>query len=282
MFKKYIGIFIYLALFLTPFYFLIAQISNTGFIPENIWYSKDPFEEGDKVKIFTLIYNSDTKPLSGTVFFFDKTTFLGNKTFNIPGKGMEDISIDWTVSTGNHTIFAQIQNAKYLMPDKTYKEVSLSEMKTSESERSVSKKITSNTSKEETIPKKSTDATISNIQNFLKEITPEVVSTTIETTIDKTEKFRENLGSISEDKKEIIKKEIKILEDTSSVNSKTKNPTTNETKAPDKSAFEKPFKYVEIFFLSLFSYILNNKYLFYGLIFAVLFFILRLLFRKLF
>lgn len=281
MFKKHIGILIFLTLFLTPFCFSIAQTSNTGFIPENIWYSKDPFEEGDKIKIFTLIYNSDTKPLSGTVFFFDKTTFLGNKNFNVAVKGIQDISIDWVVTAGDHTIFAQIQSANYLMPDKTYKEASLSEIKTSESKSSVPKKISTNTTKEGTTIK-NTDSTVSNIQNFVKENIPEVVSKTIETTINATEGFRENLGNLSEDKKEMIKKEIKALEDTSSLNSKPKNPSTAVTGTQNNNSLIKPFKYVEVFFLALFSYIFNNKYLFYGLIFMALFFIIRFLFRKLF
>ena len=58
---------------------ILAQSSNTGFVPGNIWYSKDPFEEGDKVKIYTFIFNPDSRELSGTVIFFDKTVLLGKK-----------------------------------------------------------------------------------------------------------------------------------------------------------------------------------------------------------
>src|SRR3989338_5661631 len=47
-----------------------AQSSNAGFVPGNIWYSLDPFLEGDKIKIYTLIFNPDPRELSGTVIFF--------------------------------------------------------------------------------------------------------------------------------------------------------------------------------------------------------------------
>jgi len=54
-----------------------AQSSNAGFVPGNIWYSLDPFLEGDKIKIYTLIFNPDPRELSGTVVFFDNSVFLG-------------------------------------------------------------------------------------------------------------------------------------------------------------------------------------------------------------
>src|ERR1035437_2096929 len=103
MFKKYILILSFLILILFPLYKISAQTSNVGFIPANIWYSKDPFEEGDKIKIYTLVFNPDSRELSGTVLFFDDTVFLGKQDFVVPAKGVKTISIDWTVIAGDHT-----------------------------------------------------------------------------------------------------------------------------------------------------------------------------------
>ena len=97
-----------LLFYLFPIGKIFAQIPNVGFIPSNIWYSKDPFEEGDKIKIYTLLYNPDSRELSGNVIFFDNTTLLGQKSFKIASKAVKDLSIDWTVEAGNHTIFAKI------------------------------------------------------------------------------------------------------------------------------------------------------------------------------
>ena len=78
---KKAGIVLFLIFSLLPIQKIFAQSSNTGFVQANIWYSKDPFEEGDKVKIYTFIFNPDTRELSGTVIFFDNTVMLGKKDF---------------------------------------------------------------------------------------------------------------------------------------------------------------------------------------------------------
>mgnify|MGYP001567629559 CR=1 FL=1 len=278
MTKKYIGIILFLILFLTPFYLTFAQTSNAGFIPGNIWYSKDPFEEGDKIKIYTLIYNPDSRQLSGTVFFFDKTIFLGSKSFTVAGKGIQDVSIDWTATIGDHTIFGQIQDAKFLTANNIYQNASLSETKTSESKRSVSKKITLNTIGENI----SDSNTVSNIQNFVKENTPEVVSKTIDTTVSSVEEFREKIGTFSENKKEEVKKEIKIIEDSKITQNSDATKKDTEINPINQNTFLKPFKYAELFALTVFSAVFNNKYIFYGLIVLIIFFVIRYIIRKIF
>ncbi len=291
MTKKSLWITLFLILFLTPFYFTFAQISNAGFIPGNIWYSKDPFEEGDKIKIYTLIYNPDSRQFSGTVFFFDKTTFLGNKSFVVPGKSLQDVSIDWTATSGDHLIFGQIQGAKFLTTNNTYQDASLSEIKTSESKRSVPKKIIPTPTETNTNPPNtSTDSNIvSSISNTIKENTPEVVSSTISTTTNAVESFRQDMGTLTENKKEVVQNEIKNLENkkTTPVSSTTKKDPAKSTivegtSPSSQGIFLKPFKYTELFALSLFSGVFNNKFIFYGLIVIIIFFIVRFIVRRVF
>jgi len=288
--KGNILIAIVLTLFLMPIFTVFAENPKAGFIPENIWYSKDPFQEGDKIKIYTLIFNGDQRELSGTVFFFDKTTFLGNKDFTVQGKGMKDISIDWTVTPGDHVIFGQIQNAKFLMPNNTHQEANLSETKTQESKRSVSKKILSNDIPEATNSTKPTESTgiVSNIQNLIEENTPEIVSKTIDTTTNTLEDFRTEMGTFSSEKKEEVKKEIKELlaeEKTNTLKGVASNDSTEKSKVENsvpasQGVFLKPFKYTELFALSLFSTVFNNKYIFYGLIVLIIFFIVRFIIKR--
>ena len=286
--KKILGITIFLGLIFTPFLFVYAQTSNAGFIPGNIWYSKDPFSEGDKVKIYTLIFNPDVRQLSGSVFFFDKTTFLGNKSFTIPGGSLKDISVDWTVTAGDHTIFGQIQNAKFLNSTGTLDNANLLEIKTSDSNRSVPKTIipiVSNASTRDTSAQ--TSGTL-DIPNFVKENTPTVVTETISTTSNAIENFRQNTGSTLDQKKVGVQEEIKNIENkkTSSTTNKDKAllKSTSQTGniASNQGVFLKPFKYTELFALSLFSTVFNNKYIFYGLIVLLIFFIMRFIIRKFF
>lgn len=165
---------------------VFAQTSNTGFVPGNIWYSKDPFYEGDKIKIYTLVFNSEAKVLSGTVSFFDKNVLLGKKDFSIPANGVRDVSIDWSVTAGSHVIFGKIENAKYTASGKT--EVAYLERTTTEqSRRTVSKKPTEEDSEESLVP--NTDA---KIQSLILENTPGFISKPVVAGVRKLEEWREN------------------------------------------------------------------------------------------
>lgn len=169
--------------------FLHAQESNAGFIPSNLWYSEDPFEEGDKVKIYTLIFNSDPRQMSGTVSFFDKNILLGKKDFIVPGKSMRDVSIDWNVTVGSHVIFAKIDNAKFLTSPGKYETAYLDQTTTDESRRTVSKKVISSEDSEEA---GSTLKTNKQIQSLVVSNTPEFIAKPVIAAVTALEKFREN------------------------------------------------------------------------------------------
>ena len=288
-FKK-IGIIIFLIFTLIPFKIIFAENSNVGFIPENIWYSKDPFEEGDKVKIYTLVFNPDERELSGTVVFFDKSTFLGKKDFKAPAKSVKDINIDWVATVGDHVIFAKIENAKFLISKDKYEEVYVAENKTEESKRAVSKKIISELP--EKISNKLNDSdTISNLQKTISENTPSIIKDTIEQTTNSLEKIRINTNNSIEDKRGNVKKEIDILNKTKTSKETQISENGIENKETVKEAIKstetknlalKPFKYAEYFLLTIFGFILKNKIVFYGLLILIIFWILRFLWRKIF
>ena len=267
MILKKVGVVLFLVLFIFPIYKIFAQDTNAGFISGNIWYSKDPFEEGDKIKIYTFIFNPDMRELSGTVIFFDKTVLLGKKNFVIPPKKASDIYIDWIVTAGDHTIFGKIENAKFLISKGEYEEVYLIENETEKSLRTISKKIVL-----EPVDKNVGSTYVQDIKKIIEEEIPDFITKPIVSTTDKLEEFRENINITSENKKEEIKNEIEVL------NSK-KSISSLETKT---NPFLKPFKYVELFFLSIFFFIFNNKILFYGLIVIIIFFIFRFIWKKLF
>ena len=273
---KKIGIVLFLIFSLFPIQKIFAQNSNTGFVPGNIWYSKDPFEEGDKIKIYTFIFNPDARELSGTVIFFDKTVLLGKKDFIILSKSANDISIDWTVTAGDHTIFGKIENAKFLISKGKYEEVYLAENETEKSSRTVSKKITS---KSTDINTNTAGVSVLDITKIIKEKIPDFITKPIISSANSLETFRKNLNTISDNKKEEIKKEIEALNDSNLVVGLSKGNATIKT---DTNPLLKPFKYVEIFFLSIFSFIVSNKILFYGIIIVVVFFILRFIWNKIF
>lgn len=263
---KKIGIILFLIFSLFPIQKIFAQSANTGFVSANIWYSKDPFAEGDKIKIYTLIFNPDTRQLSGTVDFFDNTVLLGKKDFTVAANATNVVSINWTVTAGDHTIFGQIENAKFLLSDGNYETVSLAENQTQKSSRTVSKKITSNAGTNSTSP------SVADIGKIIEEKTPSFITEPLVSAVNALEEFRTNTNIVSDNKKVEVQNEIKALNNT---------VTTPKEAVPQNSVLQ-PFKYVELFFLSIFSFILSNKILFYGVLAIIVFYILRFIWNLFF
>ena len=279
-FKK-IGIVLFLIFSLIPIQKLLAQVTSVGFVPGNIWYSKSPFEEGDKVKIYTFVFNSDSREFSGTVVFFDKTVLLGKKEFTIAGKTANDISIDWTVTAGDHTVFAKIEDAKFLLTNGKYEQIYIAENETEKSLTTVPKKIIpkSDTSFDSNSDTNNISTSVSDITKTIQENTPDFITKPIISSVNSLEAFRENLNTTSNNKKEELKKEIETLND---VDLKIGISKGNLTAKSETSPLLKPFKYVEIFFLSVFSFVLSNKILFYGISAIIIFFLLRFIWKKIF
>lgn len=291
---------LFLILFFTSFYPIIsfyriaeaATSENVGFVSTNIRYSKDPFMEGDKIKIYTLVINPDTRTFLGTVIFFDKNTLLGTKSFSVPANGVKDIFIDWTATAGDHLIYGKIENAKFLISKGNYEEIYLTENETEKSERTVEKTLVVNTNSDSNIGNtvdSSSLGAIQNIQKLITEKTPDFIAKPIEITASAIDGFREDLGIASDKKKEETKTEINNLNIVSPTPDlkDLKNPqkttvitTTDNTNK--KSKIFKPFKYVELFFLTLSSFIFNNKLIFYGLLAVILFLLGRFAWRKIF
>lgn len=275
IFKK-TAIFFLLILFLFPIVSINAQNSKAGFAPGNIWYSKDPFYEGDKIEIYAFIFNPENKELSGTVVIFDNTIFLGKKDFVLSPKAAKNVYINWTVTAGDHNIFAKIEDSKFKTADGKYERVYLAENETEKNSRTVAKTIVTknlSTTKETALP-----GTVENIKKVIEEKTPAFILEPIISTTDKIEAFRINAVIVTTNKKEEVKKEIKVL-GTSDEKSKTNN---TKLENENSNSIMKPFKYVELFLLSLSSFILNNKVIFYGLIIFATFFIFYFIWKKIF
>ncbi len=269
---KRIWLILLLILILLPFK-INAQSSNAGFVPGNIWYSKDSLEEGDKIKIYTVLFNPDTREFSGTVIFFDKNTFLGKKNFTIGSRTVKDISIDWTVTVGDHTIFAKIENAKFLISSNKYEEVFLAGNQSEESKISINKKIIvkdNTVDSNETILDRGSES-IKNLGKMIEEKTPEIIAKPIIATASGIENFRENIGDASKNTKEAIKKEFESMKN-----------TQNSEKTVENGKLSTPFKYIKLFFFSLISFIFNSKLIFYGLLLGIIFFLLRYLWHLIF
>ncbi len=226
-----------------------AQTTSAGFIREDIWYSKDPFTEGDKINIYTVIFDPDVRALTGTVDFFDQTTLIGKKTFTVASKRTQDISIEWTVTAGDHNIYAKIESAKFVNANGTYENAHLNDDQTSESKRTVKKAIIPKPSVSASTP--AVDDQIQNIEKIIEDKTPEFISKPIAVGANALEDMRQSVGVRSEDQKIEVKGELQNI------------PSPKPNTSNSSSGALKPFKYVELFFMTLISFIFNHAVVFY-------------------
>lgn len=253
--------------------------STTGFIPSNIWYSKDPFEEGDKIKIYTLVFNSDKRELSGSVLFFDNNVLLGKKNFIAAPSSVAQVSINWNVNAGDHDIFAKIESSKFTVSAGKYEDVYLNENESEHSKRTVNKKIVPDTTNKKTIDNSNQNTSttgdqISNIANTIKENTPDVIAKPLIATANVTEGFRNGVEN------NLTKKEVEINKDIKNLSNVSNKKT--ETSFLKKPSIQKPFKYVQLFFVKLFGFIFKYKIVFYVVSFFVILFLLRFLWQRFF
>lgn len=122
-------------------FFLIAptftSAQSAGFLSDNIWYSKDPFFAGDKVRIYSAIFNSTEWDIVGKVGFYDNQKLIGNSEFFVERNGnLAKTWIDWQVSEGEHKISAKIQEAQVTTPEFENNSLDFLKINTSESVRS--------------------------------------------------------------------------------------------------------------------------------------------------
>lgn len=261
--KVLLGLFFIFSLF--PYSQIRAEAS-TGFVPSNIWYSNEPFEEGDKIKIYTVVFNGDTRELTGTVSFYDGTMLLGKKTFSVAGRGVKDISIDWTVNAGEHKIFGKIDAAKYSLPNGNFESTTLKDNITEVSNRTVKKKIVLQaTNKDDT----TTPGEIERIADAVKTNTPYSIQKPILSSVNVFEGIRSDLGTQVEAKITSTSNEL----EKSKSEEKASDPKSNNT------SISKPFKYAELFLLKIASFILNYKIIYYGIILLILFLMVRYIWR---
>lgn len=274
-FKK-IGLVLLLVFSLLPVGKIFAQTTNAGFVPGNIWYSKDPFVQGDQIKIYTLIFNPDTRKFSGTVDFFDNSTLLGAKDFSIAGTSTKDISINWTVTAGDHQIFGQIENAKFTTASGASMVASITDNMTSKSSRTVTNKvIAQNISNGINSVDSAFNTTLDSIQNIgdtVNSVVPAPVSQSITKTSNILDGFRENANTVLEKSKKETQDQIDAL-------NKAKSLTKDTTTA---NAIHKPFEYVKLFFFTILAAIFKYKILFYGLLVIIVLLIINYIWHLIF
>jgi len=110
---------------------------------------------------------------------------------------------------------------------------------------------------------------IENIKNLIQEKTPAFIAKPIIATTNALENFRKNIGEKSNIKREEVKKEIE-------------NSKTQEEETTKNSKTSKYFQYAKLFFFRLASFVFNNQFIFYVVLFTIISLIIRFIWMKIF
>ena len=249
-------------------------VATVGFIPNQIWYSKEPLVEGETVKIYTALWNGDAMSASFHVQFYDGVTILGERDVSISPQDVVDVSISWKVTAGDHSISAKISSSTSTTDGK--KETI---------------PLTTNTTitDHQFVPVLVKETAKVQVQDQLDKVTTavkDVVPDSVGSTFSSVDSFRNSTyASIQASQKE-TQKEISALtqpEQVSSVkDTKNKKNPTIVVNAPAKplDVTEKPIAYVKLFLLSIVGYIFGSKIVFYGLCLCIVFILIRFIYRK--
>ena len=110
---------------------------------------------------------------------------------------------------------------------------------------------------------------IEGLNKLIEEKTPNIIAKPIINIVNYLEEFREDIGNLSKEKKEEVKKELEIIKSEKEIIEKNNKLLT-------------PFKYIKFFFLSLISFIFNQKIIFYSLSLVIAFSFLRYIWHLIF
>jgi len=262
------------------------SVNNAGFVQSSIWYSKDPFYAGDKVRIYTVIFNGSTYDLAGSVEFLDNGTSLGKTTFSLSGNGRaQDLWIDWKASAGNHTITARLVNVIADGPNGK-QAVSFPSVETGKSDRFVDIDPAIKEAQAKIEAQKITAVRVDQLgkveevaQSVVDSI-PTPIKESIVSAVSIVEQFRANegnqLGVIREQKsREIdeINAHVKTINTTPvNVDSTKKEKTVLDVAS---NVTEKPFAYVMLAAIGALQFVFEWKILFYGIIFYTIYRVMK-------
>lgn len=269
--KKFLFCFIFLFSFLS-FSTTLAS-TDTGIIPGSIWYSKDKLVEGDKVQIYTALWNGDTNTVLFKVEFHDGETLLGTRDVSIPSQTLSSVSVSWTVTSGDHTIYAKIISSTV---GASKQNINPSNTKTEEDKQFVPIVL-------KTIDGKPSDTKdvlnneINKVQDKIESVIPQSVIEPVSNKLSSLENVRDDTYKKIEETRTQTKKEI----DTFQKQNKDKKTEKVVNKNPDIfESTHKPLTYIKMALFSILALVFGYKIIFYGLLILLFLFILNILYDK--
>lgn len=246
---------------------------NSGFIPGQIWYSEEPLIEGNTVNIHTAVWNGEKDSLSTKVEFYDKNVILGSRDVVVAPSELKDVYVPWKITSGDHTISAKIISSLATVSGKK-ENITLNRILTISDKQSVAAVI-KNDAGETVSEADSIKNQIDKASNEISNILPKNIETSVSNNFNGLDTLRSSTSTKVDALKDQTQKDI------DSINNEVKSTSkTLDQKSNIEDAIQKPVTYIKLFLLTLLSFILGNKIVFYGIIIVIVFCILRFIYRK--
>lgn len=271
-----------------------AHAGQVGFPETSLWYSNDDFVVGNTITIYTLVVNSESSQISGTVQFFDRDTLLGEKKVVINKNDTAVVSLQWKVSEGEHQFSAQFSQVTLSEGNGTKISIAPTSPQTKKDVVFVKKSVLQENSPEAntlaaqaTLNKDIVVSEVSKATDFLKDKTPDSIESKVSSVTLNVENLRETWESQFTQKKQDEKDSLEVLNDYYDDRLKAKEEADPDNfvkqsyvDSSGENILKKPVHYVLIFLYSLIIFIVGNALVFYGLGLLVLFWIVRGVWRK--
>lgn len=270
--KSFLLIFFVLSIFLPNI--TNAENSNvSGFIPGQIWYSKDDLIEGETVDIHTAIWNGEKNSLSTKVEFYDKNVILGTREIVVAPSELKDVYVSWKITSGDHVISAKIISSLSNVSGKKEKIV-LNRISTSSDKQSVST-VVKNDLGEVVSGSNLVKTQIDKVGSEINNIIPKEINNSFSDSFNVVDNFRNKTSDKVDINKEKAQEEVSIFKN------EVKEKTNIKSENKDiQDSIKKPLAYIKLFLFSVLSFIFGNKFVFYALLFILVFYLARFIYRK--
>ncbi|OGZ06707.1 MAG: hypothetical protein A2942_04350 [Candidatus Lloydbacteria bacterium RIFCSPLOWO2_01_FULL_50_20] len=259
--------------FLTPAV-LFAAVLSAGIPKESLWFSKDPFLDGDQIVISVPLYNSSEYRFSGIVELQDGMTMIGKVPFILPSGVSQIFTFPWKATSGEHNFSVAITGEEFFFKDKSLLDQPSFDGISGVIRRSVAVK--------QIIP--ALDPAVSPLADdpadeetpvtqYLSMKIPESIAKRVMPAIEGIEQFRVNQAERANSMKNEILEELSRTMDTSEKSSSGWGVFTGGVAKGD--IIYSPWQYAKLFFVLCYEFLTENIYAFYMLCAYILYQIIR-------
>ena len=251
---------------------LFAASVSAGVPTELIWFSKDPFVEGDQITIFAPLYNRSTYRFQGTLTLRDGDVTLGVRQFVLASGSSEIFAFPWVVTRGEHSFSVLISGGEFVSVGKNTVDLPIAEGTAQAVKRFVESKPIAPvpSSAAET----STSSQGANVTDYISMKIPDALRDDALPVIGRIEDFRLDQAARAETVATGVIAGLPISQGAS-----TDSSAWGVWRAGVVSGeiIHTPWEYVKLFFILCYQFLTGNIYVFYVFCSYVIYLLVRLI-----